>query len=86
MKVLGIIFLVLLVGIITYLLFGAIMFYAALSDKNSRKDLATIAAYAYAELEARLGRYVSINRKRFINMFMFGMVLVLPVIGIIFDK
>ncbi len=84
MKVLGIIFLVLLVGIITYLLIGAIMFYDALSDKDDRKDLATITAYKYVEMEAAIGHIIS--RKTFINMMIFGLILIIPIMEIMADK
>ena len=76
MKVLGIIFLVLLVGIITYLLFGAIMLYDMLSDEDDRKDLANKVADFYVMMKAKYGPIFS--RKTVINLMIFVLIVEIP--------
>ena len=80
MKVLGIIFLVLLVGIITYLLIGTIMLYDMLSDEDDRKDLAAEVADYYVMMRAKYGTFLS--RETLINLMIFVLIVEYPALYI----
>ena len=82
MKVLGIIFLVLLVGIITYLLFGAIMLYDMLSDENERKYLANEVADWYVTMKTKYGEFLS--RKVVINLMIFVLIVEFPALYVMY--
>ena len=76
MKVLGSIFLVLLVGICTYLFIGTIMLYDTLSDEDDRKDLANKVADHYVMMKTKYGTFIS--REMVINLMIFVLIVVYP--------